>query len=785
MQFLVLLLCATLSISALELSVQSGKEASQSYSLLHLRNTERFLCQEKRDDMDVTTSVVCAFKKRPPTPIQQIENDFFSIRSTLKENTFFIIVTPFKKIALYPQYFNLLDENETFQVKDDYAKHWIIMGYEKNPPLLKTFDKNKLSINFPIPHMETAHPFIGGLDMLGNPIKMTRIKDVSEYLNIKKHYESGRYDMALGLIDEVLKEYPDTIFKSELMLYRIRSYHKKGEAEPLIETAKQFMREYSSDLNMAEVLADTANAYANIGLFTDADYFFDRLFDEHKESPFSHLGYVYKAQQLESSGNAVKAMEYYERALRQATDRDTASLAAERMVLLLLEQGKTKRAEMYARKILQGNPAYFVGKSEASIELALDFASRSYFKIAADIATVLLDAMDRSNENYETLLKNRGYWLAETAYKEDALDAFNAYLDAYKYGMYADEIKKEKDALFFDVNDENSSARLERYDLLMNKYAGDSIAERALYEKAKLLLAEQRYREVLELEERLSHVDPTLYDDVPSIIVQAAIGEIETSLRANACENVVNLSQYHDINLSREWDGKLFECFITAGDFEAAKHIALGHLKSKNYNERSAWLERYIRIDFALGNYTAVIDAAKELIALRDDVASKGDIYRTLFDAAQRLGEKETMLDAITQIETVSGLNFDDVERYTQMVTLAKDSSDDVMLESFAKKVMTLQERTQSFTQSPYIEFTLAQALQTNGKLAQALEVVKSLDKRDLNPSKRSRQKYLLGTLYQKNGAIDSSRKAYEACMEADSNGSWAKLASDALKLLP
>jgi predicted negative regulator of RcsB-dependent stress response len=784
LQLWLLLLLSFTSLFALELSVQTGKEEMQEYSILHLRDQERFFCEAQRDDMKRVTSVICAFKKRPMKPIATIENNFFSISSQLKDKTFFIIVKPVQKISLRSDLFDFIKDDETFEVNDDYSRHWLILGYKENEPLIKPIEYNTKRINFPIPHADNPYPFIGGLDMLGNPIKMSRVKDVSDYLAIKKHYKAGRYDTALALIDEVFEEYPDTIFKSELMLYQIRCYHEKDEAENLIEVSKRFIRNYSSDVNIAEVLADTANAYSKIALFTDADYFFDRLFDEHKESPFAHLGLVYKAQQLESAGNSSKAMEYYERALREAKERNTASLAAYRIVLMALEQGKTKKAVTYAQKIVNGNRDYFISKRQSSIDMALNFASRTQFKIAADIAGALLDNMTRSDDYYEELLRNRGVWLAETEAKEEALEVFNSYLERYKYGIFSDEIKREKDALFFDVSDENTTAKLEHFNLLMNKYEGDTIAQRAIYEKAMLLSQLNRHADVLAMEYELRDLDPALYPEAETLITQAALGMMQDALKENACIEVVDLSNNYDINLSSEWDSELFGCYLAAGNFESAKNIAQDYIKSKDYDERLIWLERYVNIDFSLGNYTAVIDALKELVSLKEQSENLKN-YRLMFDAAQRLGEKETMLEAISQIETISGLSFDDIERYAQMVTLAKDDSDSIMLENFAKKVMTLQDRTNSYSQTPYIEFTLAQALIENQKNSEALDVVFTLDDRNLTDAKRARQKYLLGTLYQKNSQNDLAKKAYEASVNVDTNSSWAKLASDALELIP
>jgi len=770
------------SLYCLELSVQGGEENQEEYSILHLKDSEHFLCESERDDFQVVTSVICAFNKRPIQTFENLENNFFHISSKIKDKTFFIIIKPRKKILLQAIHYDLLVDKELYRVQDDYSKHWNIIGYDKNPVFMEKVKTSSNSINFPVPFTESEYPYVGGLDILGKPIHMTRVKDVSDYLLIKKNYQAKNYEKSLAMIDEVLGEFPDTIFKSELMLYQIRSHHELGEPEQLIHIAKQFIREYSSDVNMAEVLADTANAYSKIALYTDADYFFDRLFDEHKGSRFAHLGYIYKAEQLQNSGNSKKALKFYKKALKETTEKAIAAQATYQIILLNLDLGKAKKALKYVKMILDGNRKYFSSRESESIELAMKFSSYNDYQIAADIAGALLESIDKTNDNYEILLKNRGIWLAQTEHKEEALTLFNTYLEQFKYGEFVQEVKRKKDALFFDVNDENSTQKLKHFDLLINKYAGDTIASRALYEKAKLLYELKKYQDVLDLEAELKLLDPTIYEESEAFVEHSALALIEESLKNNQCIRVVNLSKNYDINLSMQWDAKLFKCYLAAGNYDKAKGIAQTHIKSKKYEKRITWLERYTKIDFALGNYTEVIDAAHELISLRSDESKNIATYRLLFDAAQRLGDTETMLNAIQKLEALVGLVYEDIERYTQMVTLAKKLKDDTMLRNYAQKVLQLQEKAKSYTQTPYIEFTLAQSLLQDAKIQKALQVLQSLNDKNISNSKRSRQKYLMGTLFQKLNKLQESKKSYNESIKVDANSSWARLAKDALK---
>jgi tetratricopeptide (TPR) repeat protein len=160
------------------------------------------------------------------------------------------------------------------------------------------------------------------------------------------------------------------------------------------------------------------------------------------------------------------------------------------------------------------------------------------------------------------------------------------------------------------------------------------------------------------------------------------------------------------------------------------------------------------------------------------------DVVRTLFDASQRSGDEIGMIKNIKGCETLFGTDFKDIERYSAMVTLGVKRKDEAMVQSYAAKVMNLQKRTSTYTQSPFVEFTLAQSTMNQDKNKEALEALKSLDARKLTPEKRSRQKYLIGSLLMKMKRNNEAKIAFNESIKVDKKSAWGKLASDALGLL-
>jgi tetratricopeptide (TPR) repeat protein len=224
---------------------------------------------------------------------------------------------------------------------------------------------------------------------------------------------------------------------------------------------------------------------------------------------------------------------------------------------------------------------------------------------------------------------------------------------------------------------------------------------------------------------------------------------------------------------------------MKGGDFQLSKEIASKNLQSKSLTERKKWLYRYLKIDFETGNYTEVVDVAKDLIALIDDIKKSPykDVYRYLFDAYERLGQKENMMQAMAKIEDIFGLSYKDIDRYVAMVTLGSELKDDNIIIDYASKVMQIQQRSDSYAQSPYIEFTLYSAYMNKKDYNKALKVIVSLDKVTLTKAQRARQKYLLGMVLSKLWKDSEAKKAYNEAIKADPDSAWAKLAKSALSI--
>jgi len=744
------------------------------------------VCQPKRNDFNEIIRIECPIGKSSANSFSPINNTHFTVEYQKYDMGYKIVIIPKTKIALYADGFDLRKDPQMYVSGEKPTKHWSVIGYSGKVPMLEEKNENPNALNLPIRSAKETYPYVGGLDLKGNPITMKRVQDVSDYMELKKAYKNQNYSKTLSLEKKTLEKYPNTIFKNELLLYQIRALHFMGDNEQLLPLSKQFIRQYSSDPGIAEVLAYTGDSYAKIGQGTDSDYFFNRLFTEHQNSPFATEGMFLKAQQLEIAGKPKPAANYYKMVLQKTKDVELASAAAFRLANMKIAFGHLDEAKEYVEKIARANPNYFSKMREQSETMITTYAENKDPKTAAKITQCLMDRSIKKSDEHQLLLKNLGLLYAAAGEKDKALKRFDEYLKMYPYGAGFQEVKHAKDGLFFEQTEPKGEAGLKKYNDLIDHYGNDPVGQKALYKKAQLLLKEEKYQAILDIESDLYRLNTKEFPEVSSIITKSAVELTKKKLEALQCSEAMTLHKMYRLKLQPQWDGLTFDCALRMGNFPVAKKIATPHLKAPTIAEKQLWLTRMAKVYFELGEYKEALRSGKEAVTLLEAQKNPplNEVYRTLFDTAQRLGDDVRMIEYIKGCESAFGTDFKDIERYTQMLSVGLKRKDDLLVQNYANRVVTLQNRTKSYTQSPFIEFTLAQSLMNQEKNNDALTILKSLTPRKLNPQQRSRQQYLIGSLEMKLGKTAEAKTAFSASIKADPASAWGKLAKDALGLL-
>lgn len=781
-----LLLSLWLPLCALDLSIQSGKEDKKPYSILHLSDVNDFACLPMHNDDNEIIRIECDIPKATTARFSTIHNAHFTVEHKVSALSYKIFITPKTKIALYADSFDLRKVPEMYVSSLKPTKRWSVIGYTDSIPMIGSGKTNPNALNLPIHSAKEIYPYVGGLDLKGNPIIMNRIQDVNGYMEVKKAYSNEDYTKTLSLAKETADKYPNTIFKNELLLYQIRALHFVDNNEQLIPLAKQFIRQYSGDQAIAEVLAYTGNAYSKIGQIGESDYFYKRLFSEYSETDFAMKGMFLKAQQLEVTGNPKPAAKFYGQVLEKTKDVDLASSSAFRLANIETGLGRLENAKKYIDQIAHANPDYFTKVKEESLNLINTYTEKKDSNTAAKITLCLLDKSLPKSDEHQALLKNLGLLYATAGEKEKALIRFDKYLKLYPNAAGAVEIKHAKDGLFFETSEPKGSEGLKKYNDLIDQYGNDTVGEKALYKKAQLLLKEKKFQDVLDIESDLYRLNTKDFPEVNTIISKSAIELTKQKLKVLKCTEAMTLHKMYRIKLLPQWDGLTFNCTLRMGNFPVAKKIATPHLKATTIAERQLWLSRVAKMNFQLGEYKEAIRAGDEAVTLLEAQKNPAlnEVYRTLFDAAERLGDDLKMIEYIKGCENSFGTSFTDIERYTKMVSVGLKRKDEVIVQNYANRVVTLQNRTKTYTQSPFIEFTLAQSLINQDKNNDASQVLKTLNARDLTAEKRARQQYLIGSLAMKLGKKAEAKTSFSASIKADAKSAWGRLAKDALGLL-
>lgn len=783
----VILLFALLfrSLFALEITISKGEEQNRPYAVIDLVDEDPFLCKAQKDKFGVTKELICAFEKIPKERLKKLQSDFFTLTPKFVKKNFFLIIKAKHKLYYKPIIFSLIKDETTFPPKTSKSRRWVVVGYIKDLPFIKETQPNENSISFPFYMSSDELPYVGGLDLKGNPVHIQESEDVRAFVAVKNLFKNGRYDECLDRVDEVLALYPETLFRSELFYYKIKSLYKLRVYDGVIELSKSFLHNFSSSENVPEILFMVAVSYYKNGQYSDADYFFDRLFSEHFDSVFSKWGLIYKGDMAADAGEESKAEKFYKKALVETKNIDVAAMAAFKLAKLYVAQGKYEKAKKYLLKILKAKEDFFYKHYMDVKPLMFDLADEKHYLMAAKIDAAILKYMNKKEEDYEANLRYLGVWLAKTDHKKEAVLALERYIKEFKDGIYIDEVEKTRDSIFFNDTKASSKDLLKKYDELIKRYGNDPIGQKALYEKAKLMLQKRMYSDILQIKEKILALDSELYPDKEKIIQKAALGLMENALANNECQIVLDIQKQYDVKVSSRWDFGLYDCFVKAADFNKAKAIAKRNLSTKDIELKKKWLYRYIRVDFETGNYTEVIDAAKDLISLEKNIEKSPykDIYRILFDAYERLGDYDGMVRAIQKIEEIFGLNYKDIDRYVDMINVGVAKKDDNIIIKYGKKLYDLQHRIGSHAQSPFVEFALYGAYMNKGEYKKALEVISSLDNVKLSKKDRARQMYLKGAVLEKLWRNDEAKKTYKKAIEADPDSAWAKLAKSALEI--
>ena len=757
-----------------------------------------FSCQTLPDALD-KKHYICKISRPINKPIESKKMKLAEIDFYEKDGEFYVTIEPKVDSKLIPVEESLYTTTEILtKPKEKLYTHWTVLLQDK--PLYE--EKNvRDAIDFPVEFPKYQKPYIGALDLNGAPISYAQSKDIGLYLEIKQAYESGYYDSVVKDVKRVLTLYPNSIFRSELELYQMRAMDKilsaKGEEKTdnlpfdendIITVGKRWAKEFASDENIPEVLMMMTKSYIKNSSKSDANYLIDILVSEHPDSLFTKRAILLYADNLFLKKEKDKAMNLYLDVLFSAQDLDIASEAAIRLSDHQMDAGKMKEAKEYLLKVLNVNAQFLLKDKDASYKLARRLFEHRLFDLAAKITDLLLENTPKKADNREMLLKESGDWHAKANEVEAAHARYQEYLADYKNsGEFVQEVTESLDELFFKLNENNETKLADYYDKLIEKY-NNEIGQKALLEKAKLLLKQQRYQEVLNLQKQLGNV-PDRYEIKPDeLIYEAAKALALGELQKDECQNVIGLIETYKLQIAEtEYEEKLFKCFMRVSRYDRAKDIAETHLKDAQLASRYAWSQKEVQVLFKMGKYQEALAFKEDLKTLSFSLREKIGLetIRDLFFSLVKLKNLEGAASLAESIKILYPDEASNLDIYYEIVKMANDAKNDLLVVTYAQACFEMQKKFNSNALTPALEFSYIDALKRLGRDEEALRIAESLLSQTLGAKDKIRLFYQAGELSLKMQDSSKAKSYFTQCVAINEASSWKSICQQNLDLLP
>lgn len=479
----------------LEIYINSGRENNKNFAVLNIVNDKPFLCQETLNRKSEIESIVCEIDEKLISRVSNSNTLFFKIEPEVQEKTFYLRITPVRKIKLFNTAFSI-NAPYPIPLEDNVkSKRWQIIGYEDTLPFLD--DKPSEGLNFPITFNDIiGYPSIGVLDIRMSPMNdNVRGADRDSFLKIRSLVANKSYKEALVVIDEMSSLFPNTIFKRDISYLKILALDglaSEENYEDIITLAKAWQNAYPTDIHISEILYIIAKTYAKMNFFEEASYYYKRLFDEYKGDQFELLGRLDYGKNLYLRGERKLVLELYQSVLNQTQNLDIASLASIALGEYYRDMDK-EEAQKYLQNVLQANPTFFQKDIPTYYNMMKQWAENGIYKTTAEVTETMLLTLDEDSPEYQEMLKDVAMWYDKSENFPKAHHYYQLLLQTLKDPSEEKEIQKLDDILLLKYDEDDAQKRLEHYEYVLQNYQGKEEATRALEKKIETLLGEKRY----------------------------------------------------------------------------------------------------------------------------------------------------------------------------------------------------------------------------------------------------------------------------------------------------
>lgn len=637
-------------------------------------------------------------------------------------------------------------------------------------------------LNFPININTYRYPTIGELGLDGKPIKFNETEDSRTFLRIKGLEAQEEYTQVIYSADDFVDKYPNSIFKKEVLLIKIRAMRKiysKDKLEDIVEEGREWIKKYSSDSGMAEVLFIVAKTYDDIGFFREALYYYDRLFTEHPGNKFNVLGKIVYADRYFAAGNTDKTIEIYMEALSEAKDLDTASQVGIKFSKVYIKMKKYDEAYKLLDKIIKANPNYFKREIDTEQLPFIDYLVNNKQKeVGARIAEIILPLLQKNRDLYYEYMKNIAVWYDEIGNKVKAREYYTRYLSNTVDLTYKDLARKNLDSIIFDKEEKDYLKRVAKLKELIKNYANDKdIRDRAYQELVALLYHNKKYEKVLGYKDVLPKDNEYVKNSAKALALKELI--------AKNCDKSFDMQKKYNVIPDENYDKEMYYCYKKYEMYPEIEEISKTMISDKDINVRVEWLYRYINAKYKQDKFREVINLGNNFLDLTNsiDVKKYDDILYDMFYSAYNLDK--TSGNVVTYAQKIAARFRNDPKSlmvYRDMIEYGKLKGDKLTIENYAKKIIELQERLGVDTYTPWVYIIYGNKLRERGKFQEALEVVSNMASSEIKASDKVEVLYLMAASYEGMNDLRNAEKYYIQCSKIEGEYPWKNLCKENLQ---
>lgn len=606
--------------------------------------------------------------------------------------------------------------------------------------------------------------------------------------NIKNTMNEGDVKEAYKQIIDFSKLNKISIFKSDIALLQSEILMKLEGKRFVLEAERFLEGAINSGQIREESLLDAYMLLVKIKLKAnkakEALYFAQTILENY-DTPLKQVyGKIALAEISLFQRDLKKAKRILNDVLYQTSDIDAASIVADKLFDLYMEEKKPEKAYELMEKILKSNPNFFL----KDIPYAISKAKQLQKSSMPELAINLFEKILKKTKSPQTIEKVK-MMLAD------------AYLDVAKLDQAKEYYKQIMSEYPDSPSEKKAKTAIDEILMREGKFTPRTIAEKypesnhmqqtALFQELLTKKKEKKYGEILKSKKVYNKLSDAIanrfgYKNVKDIYRDVQIAFIKDYLDANKCEeldktmNEIELDALNQIISDPKYKNKFFECLV---DYPNKKVFKVVNEALKDSRNAEAYLS-LAKMAFNLMLYDDSLEYSKMVEMTQDEAILRKEFLQK-FLLAKTIDDKKMVEDLLKKAENEPVfieanknepmmLDFY-YDYYFYLVAQNKIAKANEIL----KKMDQIKKAKRIKIYSPFVEINLADLEKNNKKYNAQIALLERALKNSwrISQNEYARIYYELSKSFKAMGKITQSDEYLDKCKKTtDKLSMWKKM---------